>query len=154
MAQEQLYGAFFQKQKTYYLEQLNYYEQGKRFRFNYASLIFGIFWFLYRKMYLEFFIIYAFYIIETTFENTILIRLIGYEQTKLVNFFVTIILLVILGIIGNNLYIKKAKRTMRRAHAKFQDIEKQKSFLARKGGTTFIYVVLLVALYTCLIALR
>ena len=77
MNSNQLYEDFFQKNNSYYLEQLKYYNNGKKFRFSYAALIFGLFWFLYRKMYLEFFLIFIFYYVETIFENTILIKLIG-----------------------------------------------------------------------------
>ncbi|MNY11479.1 hypothetical protein D3C86_1445100 [compost metagenome] len=135
------------------MEQLKYYEQGKKFRFSYSALIFGIFWFLYRKMYLEFFIIFIFYYLETILENSVLTKLIGIEQTKVVNFSVTIILLITLGIIGNNLYIKKAKRTLRQAEVKYSEIEKQKEFIARKGGTSFIYVTILLALFILAISL-
>ena len=149
----QLYEIFFQKSNSYYLEQLKYYEQGKKFRFSYSALIFGLFWFLYRKMYLEFFIIFIFYYLETIFENSVLTKLIGIEQTKVVNFSVTIILLITLGIIGNNLYIKKAKRTLRKAEVKYSEIEKQKEFIVKKGGTSFIYVTILLTLLILAISL-
>lgn len=149
----QRYEIFFQKNSSYYQEQLKYYEQGKKWRFSYSALIFGILWFLYRKMYLEFFIIFIFYYVETIFENVVLTKLIGIEQTKLVNFSVTIILIITLGIIGNNLYIKKANRTLKNAELKYPEIEKQKEFIAKKGGTSYIYVTLLLILFILLIFL-
>ena len=142
----QLYETFFQKSNSYYQEQLKYYEQGKKWRFNYSAFIFGVFWFLYRKMYLEFFIIFIFYYLETIFENVVLTKLIGIEQTKVVNFSVTIILLMTLGIIGNNLYIKKTSRTLKNAEKKYSEIEKQKEYIAKKGGTSYIYITLLLFL--------
>ena len=144
--QQQLYEDFFQKSNSYYLEQLKYYDEGKKFRFNYAALIFGLFWFLYRKMYLEFFIIFAFYYVETLFENTVLVKTIGIEQTKLVNIIVTVIPLIVLGIIGNNLYIKKAKRTVKIATEKYSEYEEQKKLLNKKGGTSFLYITILLVL--------
>lgn len=143
----QLYEIFFQKSNSYYLEQLKYYEQGKKFRFSYSALIFGVLWFLYRKMYLEFFIIFFVFYLETIFENLVLTKLIGIEQTTVVNFSVTIVLLITLGIIGNNLYIKKAKRTLRNAEEKCSEIEKQKEYIFKKGGTSYIYVTILLALF-------
>ncbi|WP_027375644.1 DUF2628 domain-containing protein [Kaistella palustris] len=142
----QLYETFFQKSNSYYQEQLKYYEQGKKWRFNYSALIFGVFWFLYRKMYLEFFIIFIFYYLETIFENVVLTKLIGMEQTKVVNFSVTIVLLITLGIIGNNLYIKKTNRTLKNAEKKYSEIEKQKEYIAKKGGTSYIYITFLLFL--------
>ena len=73
----ELYKSFFQKRDDYYLETLDKYNQGKKFTFNYATLIFGIFWFLYRKMYIEVIIIYSFISLESLFENLLLKRLIG-----------------------------------------------------------------------------
>jgi hypothetical protein len=142
----QMYEIFFQKSNSYYQEQLKYYEQGKKFRFSYSALILGVLWFLYRKMYLEFFIIFFVFYLETIFENLVLTKLIGIEQTKVVNFSVTIVLLITLGIIGNNLYIKKAKRTLRNAEEKYSEIEKQKEYIVKKGGTSYIYVTILLAL--------
>ena len=69
------------------------------------------------------------------------------------NFSVTIILLITLGIIGNNLYIKKAKRTLRKAEVKYSEIEKQKEFIVKKGGTSFIYVTILLTLLILAISL-
>jgi len=97
-------------------------------------------------MYLEFFIIFIFYYLETIFENVVLTNLIGIEQTKVVNFSVTIILLMTLGIIGNNLYIKKAKRTLKNAEVKYSEIEKQKEYIAKKGGTSYIFIIFLLLL--------
>jgi len=104
-------------------------------------------------MYLEFFAIFVFYYIETIFENTVLINLIGSEQTKLVNILVTITLLIILGIIGNNLYLKKAKRTIKKAKEKFSEYENQKKFLTKKGGTSFVYVTIILLLVVIATAL-
>ena len=146
MNPNQLYEDFFQKSNSYYLEQLEYYNNGKKFRFSYVAFIFGIFWFLYRKMYLEFFVIVIFFYAETIFENTILVTLIGSEQTKVVNILVTITLLITLGIIGNNLYIKKAKRTVKNAEQNYPEYERKKKFLNKKGGTSFIYVTILLIL--------
>ncbi|UZU00031.1 DUF2628 domain-containing protein [Chryseobacterium fluminis] len=143
----QLHEIFFQRSHSYYIEQLKYYEQGKKFRFSYSALIFGILWFLYRKMYLEFFIIFFVFYLGTIFENLVLTKLIGIEKTKVVHFSVTILLLITLGIIGNNLYIKKAKRTLRNAEEKFPEIENQKEYIFKKGGTSYIYVIILLVLF-------
>lgn len=43
MEKTELYEVYFQESSRYYLEQLNYYEKGKKFRFSYSSVIFGLF---------------------------------------------------------------------------------------------------------------
>lgn len=147
MEKTELYEAYFQDSSNYYLEQLNYYEKGKKFRFSYSSVIFGLFWFLYRKMYLKFFVILIIFYTETQFENHVLARLIGTEQTKLFSLAVNIILTVTLGIIGNNLYLKKAKRMVEQAQITFADPEQQKEFLAKKGGTSIVLVMVAFGLF-------
>ncbi len=147
MEKTELYEAFFQESNRYYLEQLNYYENGRKFRFSYSSLICGVFWFLYRKMYLEFFIILTLFYVESIFENLVLAQLIGIEETKFFSFVVNIVLLIAMGIIGNNLYIKKAKRMIEKAQMTFTNLDQQKDFLAKKGGTSFLYVIIAFALF-------
>ena len=154
MEKTELYEAYFQDSSTYYLEQLNYYEKGKKFRFSYSSIIFGLFWFLYRKMYLEFFVILIIIYAESQFENYVLAELIGTEQTRLFSFAVNIIFTVTLGIIGNNLYLKKAKRTVEQAQIRFADPEQQKEFLAKKGGTSILLVMIAFALFVLAVILQ
>lgn len=147
MEKTELYEAYFQDSSNYYLKQLNYYEKGKKFRFSFSAVLFGVFWFLYRKMYLEFFVIIIIFYAESQFENYVLAELIGTEQTELFSFAVDIILMVILGIIGNNLYLKKAKRMVEQAQITSADPEQQKEFLAKKGGTSIVLVMIAFALF-------
>lgn len=59
-----------------------------------------------------------------------------------------------MGIIGNNLYIKKAKRTLEKAQMKFTDPDQQKEFLTKKGGTSFLYVIILLTILVLAILLQ
>lgn len=154
MEKTELYEAYFQDNSTYYLEQLNYYEKGKKFRFNFSAVLFGVFWFLYRKMYLEFFVIIIIFYAESQFEKYVLAELIGTEQTKLFSFAVDIILMVTLGIIGNNVYLKKAKRTVEQAQITFADPEQQKEFLDKKGGTSILLVMIAFGLFVLAVILQ
>ena len=94
-------------------------------------------------MYLEAILIYSFFLIEGCFENFFLAKIIGTDQTKLVSYIFTIITLVIIGFWGNLLYINKAKKTIEKAEEKFPEYEQQKEYLNKKGGTTFLYVYIL-----------
>lgn len=154
MEKTELYEAYFQDSSTYYLEQLNYYEKGKKFRFSFSAVLFSVFWFLYRKMYLEFFVIIIIFYAESQFENYILAELIGTEQAELFSFAVDIILTITLGIIGNNLYLKKAKRMAEQAQIRFADPEQQKEFLAKKGGTSILLVMTAFALFVLAVILQ
>src|SRR5688500_8755665 len=46
--------AFFDRQSDYYLLKYYEYHGGNKFTFNIGSFFCGIFWFLYRKLFLEF----------------------------------------------------------------------------------------------------
>lgn len=154
MEKTELYEAYFEDSSNYYLEQLNYYEKGKKFRFSFSAVLFGVFWFLYRKMYMEFFVIITIFYAESQFENYILAELIGTEQTKLFSLVINIILTITMGIIGNNLYLKKAKRMVEQAQVTFADPEQQKEFLAKKGGTSIVFVMIAFALFVLAIIVQ
>ncbi|RXM40512.1 hypothetical protein BOQ62_06035 [Chryseobacterium sp. CH21] len=115
--------------------------------------MFGVFWFLYRKMYLEAIVIYSFFYIESCLENFFLPKIIGTEQTKLVSYCVSIIMLIIIGFCGNLLYINKAKRTIKKVEEKFPEYEQQKEYLNKKGGTTLLYATILLIIIIVAVAL-
>ncbi|GAA5086751.1 hypothetical protein GCM10023210_08940 [Chryseobacterium ginsengisoli] len=150
----ELYESFFQERKDYYLEKLEKYEKGKKFTFNYATLIFGLFWFLYRKMYLEVIIIYSLLILETLFENLFLKHIIGEEQAIVFNICFTIVFLICIGFTGNLLYLKKSKRIIEKAKEKHSDYEEQKNFVTKKGGTSFLLVGILIVVIVIILALK
>lgn len=150
----ELYESFFQERKDYYLEKLEKYEKGKKFTFNYATLIFGLFWFLYRKMYLEVIIIYSLLILETLFENLFLKHIIGEELAIVFNICFTIVFLIGIGFTGNLLYLKKAKRIIEKAKEKHSDYEEQKNFVTKKGGTSFLLVGILIVVVVIILALK
>ncbi|OCA70788.1 hypothetical protein BBI01_12670 [Chryseobacterium artocarpi] len=154
MNQNQLYEDLFQKRNSYYLEKLELYENGKKFTFNYATFIFGLLWFLYRKMYLETIVIFLILYTETAFENFFLTDKIGIEQTKLVSFIITILSLIVAGFSGNYLYIKRAKRTIKKAEKKFSEYEQRKKYLTKKGGTQLLYIGILLTLLIVAIILK
>lgn len=153
MNQIQQYENFFQESSPYYLEKLNLFEKGKKFTFNYAAFFFGVFWFLYRRMYLEALLIYSFFFVEGCFEKFFLAPIIGVEQTKLVGYIITIFMLIIIGFWGNLLYLNKAKKTIEKAEEKFPEYEQQKKYLSKKGGTSFLYVSILLIIIIASIAL-
>lgn len=149
----ELYESFFQERKEYYLEKLKLLENNKKFTFNYATLIFGIFWFFYRKMYVELFIIYSFVVLETLLERHFLSEMIGYDNITIFNIAFSVFFLLFIGFTGNYLYLKKAKRTIEKAEKKYPDLETQKEYVTQKGGTTFIFIwilLILIILYAIL----
>ncbi|MGO4708482.1 DUF2628 domain-containing protein [Chryseobacterium sp. 2TAF14] len=150
----ELYESFFQERKDYYLEKLRLLESNKKFTINYAALIFGILWFFYRKMYLEILIIYSFIALETLFEKYFLSMIIGEESMIIFSIAFSISLLIFVGFTGNYLYLKKAKRTITKAEKKYINLEMQKQYVTKKGGTSFIFIWIIIVLGALYAALK
>lgn len=104
-------------------------------------------------MYLEFFVIIIIFYAESQFENHILTELIGTEQTKLFSLVVNIIFTIALGIIGNNLYLKKAKRMVEKVQMMYTDHEKQKEFLTKRG-TSILFIMIAFGLFVLAIIMQ
>lgn len=140
----ELFENFFQEKKDYYLEKLELYRQGIKITFNFTALIFGLFWFLYRKMYLEAAIIYSFIVVESMGEQIFLPQLIGQDNSFIFSIISTVMIFLIVGFTGNVLYIKKSLRVVHKAKKITSDVEEQKTWIYKKGGTSFIYIGLII----------
>src|SRR5438128_9616888 len=103
-----LFEEFFQKSKSYYLDKLTKYQSRQKFTFNVFAFLFGIFWFLYRKMYIETIAILVLLILEALFETFIL----GQDADNMINVIITIASATIIALLANYFYIRKAERTI------------------------------------------
>ena len=132
--EEKYLKAFFGKSAEYYLTKYNeYHEKNTLFPFSVPAFFLNIFWFLYRKLYLEFFII------------MIIIALI--PSISPWQNMVNIMILVCLGFLGNNLYIKKGDSIIKKVIASTENEDARIKRLQTKGGTSwvpFILVLLIV----------
>lgn len=142
----ELFESFFQESNSYYLEKLELFEKGKRYSINYSALIFGVFWFLYRKLYKESLLIFLIIFLRTIFENFILNKFFDVENIKVFGFLFNILLLIFLGFIANSLYIKKAKKVIENIKKNNENIDLQKNILVKKGGTNIIAPIILLAI--------
>ncbi len=66
---------YFGKNSDYYLDRWKEYKDGRKISFKPYAFLFGIFWFLYRKMYLIFLLIIVVLIVEGIVEDYILTEL-------------------------------------------------------------------------------
>ena len=101
----QLFELYFQKSKEYYLDKLTKYKSGQKFTFNIFAFLFGLFWFVYRKMYLQALIILLVIIGEGFIEQLILTNSVDENTSSIINIISTIAIATITGLLGNNLYI-------------------------------------------------
>ncbi|MCS3531453.1 DUF2628 domain-containing protein [Chryseobacterium sp. JUb7] len=150
----ELYETFFQERKDYYINKLSKFENNEKLTFNYATLIFGFFWFLYRKMYWEAIFIYSFILIETLFEKYYLLRIIGEDKTNAFSIIFTITFLICIGFSGNYLYLRKANRIVNKATDKYKETDQQTKFVLKKGGTSFVFIGIILALIVIIFILQ
>ena len=119
---------FLEKNQSYYLEKFNLIEKtGDKKAWNWCSFLIGVYWMLYRKMYVQAII----YIIA----NLILgcIPFIGWA--------LSLALCVGLGIFGNSLYLDHIKKTFTEIGC--ADSNMRSTLINKKGGTNLVLPILL-----------
>ena len=137
----ELFELYFQKNKDYYIERLARFNEGQKFTFNVFAFFFGIFWFIYRKMYLQAVII-TFLLFAEAFLEEIMLDDFEYKTEKFIEILFPIILAGVIGSIGNYLYLNKAKKIIQRSTARYNGDELRK-IIKRKGGVSYSFLVVL-----------
>lgn len=134
------YQAYFGKESPYYLKAIKTLEHGKA-SWNGYAFFFGLAWMLYRKMFLETFIVFlAMILIDLCldpFVNT--------ESTSY-NRFLTILYAFVIGIYGNKFYLRKANKIILEAKNKFETEDQILPYLQNKGQTSIVSVIVLMAI--------
>lgn len=138
-----IYEQFFQRNSAYYLEKLQLLRQGKKFSFNFFAFLFGFFWFLYRKMYLESLVIAFILVLQSIAEVYIFEELFG-DRSVLYHWLVTFLIWTIIGFTANFLYLRKAERIVSRAFADNKDPELAQQYVLKKGGTSYLFLIIFV----------
>ena len=138
----ELYESYFQKDSSYYLEELRKYQNGQKISFNDFASSVGPLWALHRKMYKEtvfifFFILFEFFIWKHFLPNNI-----SYFLKSTTHLLLIVTNCAIMGFFGNYFYILRAVKNVQLAKSRFIDKNKQKEFLIKNGGTSFISVVI------------
>lgn len=145
-----LYEAYFQKGKPYYLNRLDRYLKGQQYSFNPFAFLFGLFWFMYRKMYIEAVVVLLAMMVEGFLESLILPENIGREKEQLVSIISTIVIATIIGFVGNYFYFRKAGKVIEKAKMKFAGSEEQISFLKERGGVSYFFLVIILVIIVAL----
>lgn len=144
---EQHYIAFFANEENYYLDVINSYDNGRRFTFNPYAFFLGIFWLLYRKMYLTVFILFIVGIAEAFFTDFLyenyLISDRVYETLDIIS---RILWASVLGFFGNKFYMLEANRKISKVlHKNLSEVAVHMK-LRKVGGTTLIPHMVIVIL--------
>lgn len=130
---KELYEAYFGRSKDYYLAQFKNDEI--QLRFSFYAFFFSLYWFVFRKMYKQAFILF----LLSVFLEIILFLVFG----DLGSYLLFLLFLSICGFIGNNLYMKKARRVVEKVKDKYDNQEEQIEYLRKKGGVSYPAVIVL-----------
>lgn len=110
-------------------------EKNARVSWNWATFFFGPFWFGYRKMYVPLLFILATYLVVDLF-----LYVTGTDFWNLFIFPLTIIL----SFFGNYIYLKHTNKHINKANLTLLNNEQKMTYLKRKGGTSWLGVLLTV----------
>ena len=142
----ELYEEFFQKNRSYYLGKWVLFKAGRKYTFNAFAFLFGLFWFMYRRMYFEALVVAVFIFIEGYLESILIPEDNGQGTVKFLNILGTIVVGTVVGFLGNYFYLRKADKTIQYAKGKYSDIEQQKIYVKKKGGVSFYFLVVVLVL--------
>ena len=111
------------------------YEKITTKKFNFAGLIFGAFYMFYRKMFGYGTIVL---LINSIFLNVI--------KQLVLNFAVSLLIGILVGIFVNNLYVKFANKKINNIKSKnpSKSFQELKSICSNKGGTSFVSILLVI----------
>ena len=137
-----LFELYFQRNSAYYLDKLEKYKLGKKYSFNLFPFLFGFFWFLYRKMYIQAFF-FAVLIIAADYIQQMIGSDANGDPNIYINIFSTFLFATITGFIGNTLYVQQAERTIANAKTKFTDQAAIHKYVKQKGGVSYGFLILL-----------
>jgi len=160
MERIEVYKAYFFDDTSYYAKVFEEHEQGKKFTFNFSAGFFGVCWFLYRKMYLEGFIIWIILVLLGFIIDSIVASfgIINHGLNSMLSNLISLpISFLTLSFLGNYFYIRKSQRiveTFLSTHNLEQLESKDIAKLGLKGGTSYfaafsplILIFVLVVLY-------
>lgn len=143
--------AYFGRQSDYYLEKYKAYHRGNRFTFNIGAFLVGLFWFLYRKLFMETLIIVLLLFLTGVIEAVVYeLFSVSDEVQKVLLFGSTLLYATIYGFIGNALYLKRADKTIRKVLSGTEEEDERIKLLKKKGGVAWIpfaIIVLVIVLF-------
>ena len=144
------WNTFVGAKMTYYIPKWFSLGDNKIVSFNLAAFLFGIFWMIYRKMYLIAFI-YGIIMLSSGFIDEAIIDIFGlHNNVRAVERISTISLATIVGMIGNWLYKNHATKKITALKMKGLSKEDYQVQLAKSGGTNITGLVITIFGYIAL----
>lgn len=138
--------AYFGTHSDYYLEKYKSYKSRDKFKFSIWVFLLGIFWFLYRKLWIEAFVIFLIFLIIDIIGIRIVESLsIDADIKWLIYFLSRNIAAIGLGFIGYFFYLKNAEHKVNVVLSNVSDEEERINILKKKGGVSWVpYIILFI----------
>lgn len=134
---------FVGKNDDFYSAKKYEMNSGKFISFNIGAAFFGLFWLLYRKMYIELVLLMAFMLLETIVVGYYVeVQNVGHEVLGYYDLGGRIFYAVLLGFGANYLYIKYCARMIEKISMASTDEEMLNSDLRKRGGTSIVGVLI------------
>ena len=146
---------FFGKNSDYYFDKWNEYKNGRIISFRPFAFLFGLFWFLYRKMYREGLLMGLLILIEGIIEEYILTDIFNIQEGDRKGFDLIIIILIAAfsGMFGNYIYMKSSERKIKKILSTDLSEEEKMKKLEGTGGTSWIFFIVVLAIIGTIICL-
>jgi hypothetical protein len=150
LTREQVH-SFVGRRSGYYWDRWSRAELGRKFAgFNWAAAFFNLTWLLYRRMYREFGIgLGAMAVLGLA--EAFLEPMIGKDNSATLSRIDNLVPVVALGILGNWLYLRRARDAIARTRHLATPAERH-AFLAARGGTSWLAVLVGVGASVALVA--
>jgi len=135
--EEKYLEVYFDQQYDWYIERYRDFQTGRIFTFNIGSFLAGLFWFMYRKLYIQMAIIVA-SLIAFEFVEDVIRQLLMIDPLKqaLIDLGINLVWWIAFGFCGNYLYFKQVERKVARVLASTTDEDERLRLLRKKGGTS------------------
>ncbi|HYC85146.1 MAG TPA: DUF2628 domain-containing protein [Chryseosolibacter sp.] len=157
-SEEKYLQVFFERQADYYLRYYREYNSGNMFSFNTAPFIFGMFWMLYRKMFVETGFVFLFFLATSIAEELAYDFFnLGFDLQQGIGWGINIATAVALGFCGNLLYIHHATKRIAKVLRSTADEGERIEILAKKGGTSsapFVVIAVLMIVFILIVGTR
>ncbi|NOS91705.1 MAG: DUF2628 domain-containing protein [Cyclobacteriaceae bacterium] len=151
MIEERYLKIYFGRLSGYYLDMYREYHAGNRYPFNVSTWLGTILWFFYRKLYIELaLVLFCF------FTSDIIIALILYfvgvteDLIQATTTLYQIFFGILIGFLGNNLYLRKTDKIIHRILARTTDENERIRLLKKKGDTSWSPFILIALIFVLL----
>lgn len=142
------YESYFGSQSDYYLPRMIDLVNGERQSFNLMSFLFGIFWLLYKKLYIHAILIFVFFIAEGYVESRMLVyHYLSQDSSRLIQLGWTLLASTFLGFTGNRFYLNASQKKIEKIIALATDESERIERLKKKGKSNWTIVLITLAFY-------